>query len=102
MRILDIFRWSVRLRLDPSHYFQPLHDGDRSGTYLSGIKVADDAAWSVPVWGSRVEGNSYRLGEARFLASELRRAGYNARIFPYAFVMLLLWLAAKKASLWGR
>ena len=94
---MNILRWIVVLKRDPAGFYQPVSDG----RYLVGFGGTPEFAFLYPKWAADDPVLYTRKG-SKFVVSELRRVGYNARRIPYALVLLVRYIKARKKNPWKR
>lgn len=88
---MKFLKWIVVIRCDNAKFILPY----THGCYLAALKQLEDGI--VPVF-LAADPVLYPLRSARFLARELRRAGYNVRPLPFLIVQLRAWLQSCKEA----
>lgn len=92
---MKIFRSLIRIKHERSGFLECA----ASGEYLLGLIIVGDV--QTPRWTDSLdEAVLYRGRDARFLANELRRVGYNARPVPYVFPAFFAWLRERQKKRW--
>lgn len=94
---MKLLRWIVVLKRDPAGFYKPVSDG----RYLVGFGGCPDFAFLFPSWGAENPTLYTRKG-AKFIVSELRRVGYNVRRVPFALVLLVQYIKARKKNPWKK
>lgn len=92
---MKILQWNVLVKHNPGKFFHPIG----GSPYLSGIRFMEHLDSSVPIFSSDFP-VFYSRRDARFLARELRRVGYNAYKRPALFFVLKQRRAARQAKAW--
>ena len=93
VKLFDCFKFVVRLNASPSSFFHPVGYG-----FLSELENSPDGV--VPFFGDYPV--LYPFASAGFISRELRRVGFNARWYPYLFLMIRDSIRAFKSRLQAR